>query len=276
MVWWLNSAVGSLFRFIFLPFSSLNPWMAMLAISLLTALLMLFIYKKTSNQEGIRLVKSRIKASLLEIRLYQNDLRTQLASQKDLLLANLKYLLYNLKPLLVMIVPIFLILAQLNLWFASRPAAPGETFLLKARFMKTVDLERLRLDLEVPPGLVVETPPVRIIDEAEVAWRLKVTGPANEPLVIQVNGERYQKIIPLGKSRLTRVSTVRVKRNLWQELLYPGERPLPKDSLLEKIELGFEPQKLNLLGISFHWLVAYFLLSVILGLVLKGPFKVEI
>lgn len=276
MVWWLNRAVGSLFNLIFLPFSSLNPWLAMLAISLLTALLMLFIYKKTSNQEGIKRVKSRIKASLLEIRLYQTDLRTQLGSQKELLAANLQYLLYNLKPLLVMIVPIFLMLAQLNLWFASRPAAPGETFLLKARFMKTVDLERLRLDLEAPAGLTVETPPVRIIDEAEVAWRLKVTGQVREPLVVQVNGERYQKIIPAGKGRLLRVSSVRVKKNPWQELLYPGEKPLPADSLLERLELTLEPRRLNLLGIGFHWLVAYFLLSIILGLALKGLFRVEI
>lgn len=276
MVWWLNRVVGSLFKLIFLPFSSLNPWMAMLVISLLTALLMLLIYKKTSDQDGIRRVKNRIKASLLEIRLYQNDLRTQLVSQKELLAANLQYLLYNLRPLLVMIVPIFLILAQLNLWFASRPPAPGETFLLKARFIKTVDLERLRLDLEAPDGLLVETPPVRIIDEAEVAWRLRVTGPVGEPLVIQVNGERYQKTLPAGKSRLSRVSTVRVKKNLWQELIYPGERPLPADSLLKRIELTLEPQRLNLLGIGFHWLVAYFLLSIILGLALKGLFKVEI
>lgn len=276
MVWWLNSAVGSIFKLIFLPFSSLNPWVAMLVISLLTALLMLFIYKKTSDQDGIRRVKNRIKASLLEIRLYQNDLRTQLVSQKELLAANLRYLLYNLRPLLVMMVPIFLILAQLNLWFASRPPAPGETFLLKARFIKTVDLERLRLDLETPEGLLVETPPVRIIDEAEVAWRLKVTGPAGEPLVIQVNGERYLKNIPDGKNRLSRVSSVRVKKNLWQELLYPGEKPLPADSLLKRIELTSEPQRLNLLGIGFHWLVAYLLLSIILGLALKGLFKVEI
>jgi len=35
-------------------------------------------------------------------------------------------------------------------------------------------------------------------------------------------------------------------------------------------------QRLNLLGVGFHWLLAYFLLSIILGLFLKGLFKVEI
>ncbi|MDH7493495.1 MAG: hypothetical protein QHH44_06375, partial [Candidatus Saccharicenans sp.] len=98
MLWWLNSAVGTIVRVIFLPFSSASPWGALLVISLLTALLLLLVYKKTSNQAGLKQVKNRIKASLLEIRLYQSDFRTQLGSQKELVAANLRYLLYNLQP----------------------------------------------------------------------------------------------------------------------------------------------------------------------------------
>ncbi|MGQ9800967.1 MAG: hypothetical protein ACUVRL_04800 [Candidatus Saccharicenans sp.] len=276
MLWWLNSAVGTIIKVIFLPFSSLNPWAAMLVISLLTALLLLLVYKKTSNQAGIKQVKNLIKASLLEIRLYQSDFRTQLGSQKQLVVANLRYLLYNLQPLLVMILPIFLLLAQLNLWFGYRAVRPGETFLLKVRFISAVDMERINLELEAPPGLTVETPPVRIIDLREAAWRLRLEKPVSQPLVIQVNGERYQKEIPRGGRRLSRISTIRVRRNLWQELLYPGEKPLPGEALLSRIELSYPEQRLELLGIGFHWLVAYFLLSIILGLGLKGFFRVEI
>ena len=276
MLWWLNSAVGTILKVIFLPFSFFNPWVAMLVISLLTALLLLLVYKKTSNQAGIKQVKNRIKASLLEIRLYQNDFRTQLGSQKQLVAANLRYLLYNLQPLLVMILPIFLLLAQLNLWFGYRAVRPGETFLLKVRFITAVDMERLTLELEAPPGLTVETPPVRIIDLREASWRLRLEKPVSQPLVIQVNGERYQKEIPGSSRRLSRISTVRVRRNLWQELLYPGEKPLPGGSLLSRIELTYPEQRLELLGVGFHWLVAYFLLSIILGLGLKGFFRVEI
>ncbi|MBC7348403.1 MAG: hypothetical protein H5U05_00350 [Candidatus Aminicenantes bacterium] len=276
MLWWLNSAVGTILKVIFLPFSSWNPWLAMLVISLLTALLLLLVYKKTSNQAGIKQVKNLIKASLLEIRLYQSDFRTQLGSQKQLVAANLRYLLYNLQPLLVMILPIFLLLAQLNLWFGYRAVRPGETFLLKVRFITAVDMERVNLELETPPGLTVETPPVRIIDLREASWRLRLEKPVSQPLVIQVNGERYQKEIAGSSRRLSRISTVRVRRNLWQELLYPGEKPLPGDSLLSRIELTYPEQRLELLGLGFHWLVAYFLLSIILGLGLKGFFRVEI
>lgn len=276
MLWWLNSSVGNIIKVLFLPFSSFNPWVAMLVISLLTAVLLLLVYKKTSNQAGIKQVKNRIKASLLEIRLYQSDFRTQLRSQKQLVAANLRYLLYNFRPLLVMLLPIFLLLAQLNLWFGYRAISSGETFLLKVRFIKAVDMEKVNLELETPPGLSVETPPVRIIDLREATWRLKLQEQPGQPLIIQVNGERYQKEIPRGGRCLSRISTVRVRRNFWQELLYPGEKPLPGDSLLSRIGLSYPEQRLELLGLSFHWLVAYFLLSVILGLGLKGLFRVEI
>ncbi|MGB9893174.1 MAG: hypothetical protein ACPLRA_02085 [Candidatus Saccharicenans sp.] len=276
MLWWLNKALGLVIKIIFRPFISFNPWVAMIIISLLTALLMLFIYKKTSNQEGIKKVKSRIKASLLEMRLYQNDFRTLLTTQKELIQANTRYLLYNLKPLLIMILPIFLILAQLNLWFGHKAAKEGETFLLKVRFIEPTDMERLSLELEVPEGVLVETPVLKIIDEREADWRLKLERPVNQPLAIIVNGEKYLKELPTEQKSLIRISTIRVRKNLWSELLYPGERPIALESAIKQIELSLPEQRLNFLGIGFHWLVAYFLLSLIFGLALKGFFKVEI
>jgi len=276
MIWWLNSAVGTLIKIIFLPFQNFSPWVAMILISFLTALLMLFIYKKTSNQAAIRQVKSQIKASLLELRLYQNDFRTLLSSQKELLTANWRYLLLNFKPLLIMIIPIFLILAQLNLWFNYKSIQPGETFLLKVKFIDEVDMEGINLDLKAPKGLTVETPVLRIIDEKEADWRLRLEDQVSEALIITVNGQRFQKEIPSIKNSLGRVSTIRVRKNLWQELLYPGEKPLPAESVIKRIEVVYPEQRLNCLGIGFHWLVAYFLLSIIFGLALKRPFKVEI
>jgi uncharacterized membrane protein (DUF106 family) len=276
MVWLLNLTIGKTITILFLPFISLNPWAAMIFISLLTALLMLLIYKKTSNQAGIKKVKNQIKANLLEIRLYQNDFRTLLSTQKDLLLANARYLAYNFKPLLVMIFPIFLLLAQMNLWFGYRSPEVNETLLLKVRFIEPVEVDKLSLNLGTPAGVVVDSQVLRIIDENEADWRLKVQNQNRQPLVVTVNNERYLKSVLVSRNSVSRISTVRVKKNLWQELLYPGEKPLPADSYVKKIEIVYPEKKLVFLGIRFHWLVAYFLLSIILGLAFKGWFKVEI
>ncbi|MGB9765643.1 MAG: hypothetical protein ACPLZD_09870 [Candidatus Saccharicenans sp.] len=275
-MWLVNQAVGFIVKIALWPFIRLNPWAGMTFLSFLTALLVLFIYKKTSNQAAISQVKNQLKAHLLEMRLFQNDYRTILTTQKELLLANARYLILNLKPLLIMIIPVFLLLAQMNLWFNYRPVEPGETLLLKVRFINQMEVDRLNLNLEVPPEVTIDSPVLRIIDENEADWRLKIEGQSSQPLVIVVDGERYLKDIVIdGKSR-QRISPRRDRRNLWLELLYPGEKPLPANSYIKEIELNYPLQRLDFLGIKIHWLVAYFLLSLIIGFALKKPLKVEI
>lgn len=263
-------------RWLIWPFSHFNPWFGLLFVSLLTSLLMLFIYKKTSDQEKIRRTKNLIKAYLLEMRLFQHDYRILLQTQKNLLLANLRYLTLNFKPLLVMMVPLFLLLAQLNLWFGYRNLKPDETFLLKIKLNSAVEVDRAALDLETPPGLEVETPVLRIIDENEADWRIRVRGRVESPLVITVNGERYRKEIVAGFKQLKKISPIRPGKNLWLRLIYPGEKPLPPGSYLEKIEITWPENRLSLLGLRWHWLVAYFILTVIFALAFRRAFKVEI
>jgi len=59
-------------------------------------------------------------------------------------------------------------------------------------------------------------------------------------------------------------------------LLNPGEKPLPREAEIKKIEVVYPSARLNLFGLKIHWLVAYFVLSIIFGFGLKGWFKVEI
>ncbi|MBC7363699.1 MAG: hypothetical protein H5U07_04035 [Candidatus Aminicenantes bacterium] len=275
-MWWLMEGVGFIVRLLLLPFSRFNPWLGLLFISLLTSLFLLFVYKKISNQEKIKQTKNQIKAHFLEMRLFQHDYRILLQTQKNLLLANLRYLTLNLKPLLVMIIPLFLLLAQLNLWFGYRNFSPGETFLLKVRLTPSVEVDRAFLDLEAAPGLEVETPVLRIVDENEADWRIKVRQPVEAPLLVIINGEKYWKEIPAGFSSLQKLSPVRAGQNLWLQLLYPGEKPLPDGAYAEKIEITLPEYRLSFLGIRWHWLVAYFLLSIIFALALKRFLKVEI
>ena len=275
-MWWLNQAVGLVVKVFLLPFTGLNPWAGMIFISLLTAVLMLFIYKKTSNQSGIKEAKNLIKGYMLEIRLFQNDFGVFLGGLKRLFSANLRYLAYNLKPLLVMIVPIFLLLAQMNLWFGYQVQQPGETLLLKVEFNQAVEVDRLDLEVEAPPGVLVDSPPVRIIDGKEVDWRLKIVELRGGQLVIKNGGEKYAKDISLPQSKLARVSAIRVNQNIWEQLLNPGEKPLPREAEIKKIEVVYPAARLNLFGLKIHWLVAYFVLSIIFGFGLKGWFKVEI
>ena len=275
-MWVFNSVLDKLFDILFLPFRNMSPWVGMVLISLLTSFLMLFIFRHTSNQAGIKKAKNLIKAHLLELRLFQDDMRIQFRAQGRILMANLKYIGHNSKPMLVMIIPVVLILIQLNLWFGARSLKPGESALLKVKLSGDRFPSEVTVNLEPPPQIVIETPPLRIEDEAEIDWRVKAKETGLGRLSLAVEGETIFKDVAVGTKPLSKISTLKVGRNVLDQVFNPGERPLPSGSLVRSIELKYPAAHMNLFGRHVHWLVVYFVLSIIFGFAFKGVFRVEI
>jgi len=272
----INTLLGKLFDLLLLPFRSFDPWAGMAFISLLTGLLMLVIYRWTSNQSGIRRVKDKIKAHLLELRLFKDNMGVTMKAQGQILRANLRYLSLNLKPLLVMIIPLVLILAQLNVWFGSEPLAIGRPAILKVRLQPDVNLLETEFSLESPPGIVIETPPLRLEEPREVDWRLRPAAAGRFNLTLRAGGKSYLKTVVVDGKKLEKVSSIKVSPGLLDEILYPGERALPKESRIKSIEVVHPSGKLGFFGLRLHWLIAYLGLSIIIGFALKKPFRVEI
>jgi len=271
-----NAVIGGLFGLAVLPFRAMNPWLAMIVVSVLTGLLMLAVFRWTSNQEGIRRAKEAIKAHLLELRLYKDSMAQQMRSQGRILRANGRYILHALRPMLVMIVPVMLILVQLNLWFGSRPLTAGETAILKVKLAAGRSPLASDISVDAPAGIVVETPPLRIEEEREIDWRLRAAAPGAYDLTLKLGPDSFTKSVRVGGSRLAPISNVRPGASLLDQIFNPGEKPLPRSLPVESVEVDHPERRLTLLGLRFHWLVAYFALSIVFGFALKGVFKVEI
>ena len=58
-------------------------------------------------------------------------------------------------------------------------------------------------------------------------------------------------------------------------LLYPGEPPI-RSQTVESIEIRHEPLDVNLFGWSIHWLVVFFVLSVLSGFAFRRVLGVEL
>ncbi|HOW85321.1 MAG TPA: hypothetical protein P5119_08255 [Candidatus Aminicenantes bacterium] len=272
----VNLVFGGIVGAVLWPFRTLSPWAGMVAVSFLTALLMLEVYKLTSNQAAIRRAKDLIKAHLYEMRLYKDDMRITLGAQRAILKANLSYLAANLKPLAVMIVPLVLILAQLSVWYDRAPLRPGQETLVKARLEGTADPVGAGLDLEVPPGLEITAPAVRIPDLHEVVWRIKAVAPGSGRLTVRSGGTALGKAVVVGDGPLRRVSAIASRGSFSKRVLYPGEGPLPAGSPVRSIEILYPAGRLAAFGLNVHWLIAYLVLSIVFGFAFKGVFKVEI
>ncbi|MFC2167875.1 hypothetical protein ACFLRW_02740 [Acidobacteriota bacterium] len=275
-MWIINTIIGKIFEILFLPFQNMNPWIGMIVISFLTGLLMLFIYKFTSNQEGIKKVKNKIKAHLLEIRLYKDSLSISFKAQGRILLANFKYIGYAAKPLLVMIIPVLLILIQLDFRFGYQSLNPKETTILRVQLGESVPLMDTPIDIAMDSGIALETPPLRIEESNEINWRIRADEIGVHKITITVGSQEYTKNISVGQKKLFFLSPKRTKKNFFREFLHPTESPMPKNSAIEYIEIIYPPKTMTLFGLNIHWLIAYFALSLIIGFSLKGFFKVEI
>lgn len=275
-MWIFNSIFGKIFEILFIPFRNMNPWVAMIVVSFLTALLMLLVYRYTSNQEGIKKVKNRIKAHLLEIRLYKDSMSISLKAQGKILLANFKYIALNFKPLLVMIIPIILIIIQLNFWFGYDSLKPGQATLLKVKLEDGYNPLQHEIALEPSSGIYVETDPLRIEEDYEVNWRISPQSGGSHDLNVVIGGQSITKSFASELRALSQISPIRYNHNFLNNLLYPVEKPIEKDLPVKSIEVIYPARYLNFFGLNIHWLIAFFALSIIFGFTFKGFMKVEI
>jgi len=275
-MWVFNTIFGKIFEFMFLPFRGMSPWVAMTIVSFVTGLLMLFIFRYTSNQEGIKRTKNKIKAHLLEMRLFSDNMGVSLKAQGNILKANLRYIAYSAKPMLFMIIPVILILVHINFWFGYDSLQPGEDALLKLMLTEDMSASQTEVLLEPSPGITVETDPLRIEEFREIDWRISATENGVHILNFTVDGQPFTKNVHVGQARLTKISPRKVGRAFFDQVFYPAEAPVSGGIPVEKVEIAYPEHKMNLFGWKMHWLIAYFALSVVFGFAFKGVFGVEI
>jgi uncharacterized membrane protein (DUF106 family) len=275
-MWIINSAIGKIFDVLFLPFRSMSPWVGMILISFLTGLLMLFVFKCTSNQQGIRKVKNRIKAHLLELRLFKDSLSQSFRSQGNILRCNLTYISYSVKPMLVMIIPLILIIIQLNFWFGYESLELNESVILKIKLAEDQNPLETLITVQPSSGLVMETPPLRIEESHETNWRFSATQEGIQQFTVTINGETVTKKVSVAQKPLSKISPLKTNKKFFDQVMYPTESPIKGQVPIKAIEIQDPSKSLDLFGWKIHWIIVYFALSIVFGFAFKGVFKVQI
>ena len=268
-----NAAISGLFDLFFAPFGA-RSWLGMIVVSAITGVVLLFVFRCTSNQRGIRAAKDRILSHLLEVVLYRDELRVVLRAQARLAKDNLRYLGHALIPLCFMMVPVLVLLIQIDLRYGHRPLRDGESTILAVKLRPGgPDLDEV--SVVAPPGVEIETEALRMPSVNEVDWRLRAQAPGDYPIRIAIGGVEYEKRLVVGE-RKGRVSPQRVGAGLWQKFVNPGEPPLPADGPLASVSVTYSGASLPLFGWRIHWIWPWLILSMVFGYALKGPLRVQV
>ena len=271
----VNALLRTVFDGLLSPFRDLPVLVGLTTVSLVTAVFLLMIFKRTSNQKALEAVKRKITASLFEIRLFNDDFRAIFKAQAEILRHNLSYLRYSSVPMLWTLPPLVLVIAQLQFHYGYEGLAVGQSALLKVGTEPAAHSEeKPPIRVETPAGLELTSAPVWIPDSGEMTWRIEARSPGTYELRITAGNDTVTKTV-LVSDDVARRSPLRT-RGFWNELLYPAEAPLPRESPFRSVAVTYPDAEVDVLGVGIHWMIVYFVLSIVFAFILKGPFKVTI
>lgn len=275
-------AIQRIIDYLFLPFSSFSPCYGLAFATLLVTAFALLVYKYTSNQEGIKKARERIKAHFVEVWLFIDDPILIAKAQAGIFSQGARYLSYALLPLAVMLLPVLIFLINCEYRYHYRPFHPEEVFLLKVRISRSISDWTHVLQLELPPGIELTAPPLRLLDRdeggrefSEIDYRFKVVETGNQLIRLTV-GDKKNLELPIfsDPSHTMRLTPIEMA-GFFPTLLHPGRGLLERESGIQRIEIQYPETRLNFFGWETYWVWPFLILMFVFAFALKPIMKVE-
>ena len=142
------------------------------------------------NRAAVRAAGKRLQADLLEMRLYSSEPALMWAAQKALVRDNVRWLALLLPPALVLGLPLAWLFVQLDGIYGRSPLPVGGDAVVTVQLKRALEPADAAATLQAPPGIAVESPPVRIIARRQISWRIRALRP--------VRGELRFVMLPAG------------------------------------------------------------------------------
>ncbi len=249
------------------------PLLLVLAISIIVGPLMVIVFRYTSDQKAIGRAKDRLKAHLLAVRLYQDQLPVVLRAYGKILRGTGSYLRLAFTPFLIAILPITFLIVRLDRYFGWLPLRPAQTFLVQARIEDPAALNEASLQL--PPELSSSAPAVHVPKDKEVVWQVFAKSEGNYDIQIATAGQTISKQIVVSPG-LARVSPVRLKDNFWERMFTSSETALADNSPVQAIAISYAPRVIGFAGMEWNWIVLFFVVSLMAGFIFKSILGIQV
>jgi len=248
------------------------PALIVLGISVIIGLLMVVVFGYTSDQKAIHAAKDRLKAHLLALRLFQDQIGVVIRAYGRILLATGRYLRLAFKPLLIVIVPLTLLIVQIDRYLGMAPIETGHAFLVKALVAESMLND---VTIQLPDGLAATAPAVHSPSEHEIVWRVIATRDGDYTVNVQASSQSFPKSVRVG-SGLTRLSAIRLRDRWWERVFLSGEPSIPASSVVEAIEVQYPTRDIAFAGFEWNWIWLFFVLSLVAGFGFKSILGIEI
>ncbi|MHB1555905.1 MAG: hypothetical protein ACYC61_00360 [Isosphaeraceae bacterium] len=271
---WLSAGASLLGRYLLAPVAFLPGWLSATAIGAVTGVLLLAVFKHTSNQRAIHRVRNDIDAHLLALKLFRDSAAVALRAQARVIAGATRLLLLAVVPMLVMAIPVTLVLGQMSLWYEARPLRVGEESVVTLALAGDASAPWPSVNLRPTNAVDVEAGPVRVRDRREVCWNLRAREPGSHRLEFQVGGQAVAKELAIGDGFM-RVSLERPGWDWSSILLYPWESPFRPGDAVRSIAVAY-PERSSWIYGSGTWVISWFVVSFVVALGFRRALNVKI
>jgi hypothetical protein len=247
------------------------PLVSLVLLGIVLGIALLWVVRRVSNQAAIRDAKRGLQAHLYELRLFADEPKLIWRAQVGLLRQNLRYLALMLFPAVVLTLPSLALFVCLDAFYGLSPLAPGRPALITVKMNQPLPAAGDALTLELPDGIRAESPPVRVMRESEISWRIRPLRLVSGHLKVEVAGESAAKSIRSGAGPAYLVR--RRVSSVLDLLRNPGERPLSSQTI-DWIEVDYPRTEIECLGLRLHWAWWLLLVSMATAFLLRGRFRV--
>ena len=281
----LNHAATALFDWLLWLPEQLGRVFALVLASAVFGVFALWVFKHVSPQRRIKSAKERIKAHLIEIRIWQDDLGIVGRAIGKTLWCNLQYLGLNLAPFVPLFLPFALVLAQfvVRYGFAPTPTTPpgaerlagaGTTIDIQLAPAHAARIDELRLVL--PAGVEQVSPLVRNARDGRAFVEVVAREAGVHSLVFELGGARETKLFAAGAAA-PRLMQGERGSGFVDALLWPAEDGFAADSPFQRIRYAPPASDLGWLpGGPGGIVLSFLLVSMLAGALAIKPLKVQI
>jgi hypothetical protein len=134
------------------------------------------------DRAAVRAAGKRLQADLLEMRLYSSEPALMWRAQKALVRDNVRWLALLLPPALILGLPLAWLFIQLDGIYGRSPLPVGGVAVVTVQLKRALEPADAAATLRAPPGIAVESPPVRVFARRQISWRIRALRPVRGKL----------------------------------------------------------------------------------------------
>ncbi len=269
---YVNLVLNTLFDVFLYPLGWLPPLWGLIFVSAVSGILMVMIFGKISDQEGIAVLRKRMTGEVLGILLNAGTPATVISFAARLIADNTRYLVMILKPMVVMAVPFMLLWGQLDARYGSAGLPGNQPVTITFQYAEEPPPTEEN-DFSVRNGGLI--PPVMTVDTLkQVSFRIFSHG--SRGVEILANDLR----IPVGSIHEWNGSLVSRGFDTSPSLLSPFHPTVTVlDAGTETPDSGwysFPDVDYRVMGWRWSWAAVFLVFSMAAAVVATGVLKIKV